>query len=83
MQETAIVSNWDSLVFGVPFLAFLVFGFFRLDEVFARHHKPAGRSNRAPSGVDEDGMQILCDPDGRPWKKPRLRHQNTGAGMAR
>ena len=73
MHETVIASQWDTLLFAVPFLSLLVFGFFRLDEVFVALKRPQGFARRAPSGVDEDGVQILSDPDGRLWAKPRLR----------
>jgi hypothetical protein len=80
MQDTAIGSQLDTLLFAIPFLSFLVFGFFRLDEVFAAHRKSGIGSRRAPSGVDEDGMQILSDPDGRLWHKPRLRQSGICRG---
>jgi hypothetical protein len=62
----------DTLLFGIPAIALLVFGYFRLDEVFLRK---AGRSQ--PRGTMQpfirDESEMACDPDGRPWDKPATR----------
>ena len=56
----------DSLVFGVPLVALLVFGYFRLDEVFARKTR-ASRRPKEVDGVEYEPMG--SDPDGRRWEK--------------
>lgn len=71
MQNPIAGSSLDTLLFGMPLLSLLVFGFFRLDTVFAAQKRSALALRRAPSGVDPDGMPILTDPDGRPSGKPR------------
>ena len=60
-------AGWDIVLLGIPLLALLVFGFFRLDEVFtSRKHQSAvpGTSAR-PNERRRKSMH--SDPDGRPW----------------
>ena len=72
MHDLVLKSGWDTIVFGVPFIGLLLVGLFRLDElIVAPKHKT--RAHRPPAGVDTDGMQILCDPDGTPWRRPGRR----------
>ena len=52
----------------IVFIGLLAFSFFRLDELFAAPRGARMRARRV-AGTDEDGIQILSDPDGRPWKK--------------
>jgi hypothetical protein len=68
VYDTVIRSGWDSVILGVPFIAMLFCGFFRLDELIASkgQTKPLGKHRRDLSGMDEDGEPIICDPDGRP-----------------
>jgi hypothetical protein len=66
--DTVVRSGWDTLLLGVPFIAMLFCGFFRLDELIAGK-KPAAtaaRQRHVFGGMDETGEPILCDPDGRP-----------------
>jgi hypothetical protein len=67
MHEIFLDAGWDTLLVAVPFLGLLAVAVFRLDETFtqSRHYR---RNGRAPCGVDLDGEQILCDPDGRPLR---------------
>jgi hypothetical protein len=71
MHDAILNSGRDTFLIGIPFLAMLLVGFFRLDELIANPKKP-GKHQRPPCGLDLDGRPILCDPDGRPWGKPRL-----------
>ena len=73
MHEIFLDAGWDTLLVAVPFLGLLAVAVFRLDETITQslHYR---RNGRAPCGVDLDGEQILCDPDGRPWRTPRLRN---------
>jgi hypothetical protein len=73
VHETIIKSGWDTLLVAIPFLVILFIGFFRLDGMLARKKKAGSRASRPPSGLDEDGAPIICDPDGRPWRKPNSR----------
>jgi hypothetical protein len=57
----------DVYLFGIPLIALLVFGFFRLDEVFTfrkrEHVDPPG-----PLPVSKRHERSMrSDPDGRPW----------------
>jgi hypothetical protein len=59
-------AGWDVFLFGIPLIAMLVFGFFRLDEVFTlrkkeTHHPPKSAANSRPE------KSMCSDPDGRPW----------------
>jgi hypothetical protein len=73
MHDAILSSFRDTLLFGIPSLGFLIFGIFRLDELFAAP-KQASKQRRPPCGMDEDGNPLLSDPDGRLWGTPRLRH---------
>jgi hypothetical protein len=68
MNVGGLHTNWDTILVGIPFLAMLMIGFFRLDEVFARPKSRVSAQRRPASGLDEDGLQILCDPDGQRWQ---------------
>jgi hypothetical protein len=70
MHDTTIHSNLDSLLVAIPFLVILLIGYFRLDELFASP-KHRVRARRSPYGIDEDGVPILCDPDGKRWAAAR------------
>jgi len=66
-------AGWDVWMFGIPLLALLFFGFFRLDQVFASRRKgkrPATR--RRPAVIDKTEASMRSDPDGRSWDSPRL-----------
>jgi len=71
MHDAILCSSRDTLLIAIPFLGMLLAGLFRLDELFAAPKK-VGRQRRPPCGLDLDGRPILCDPDGRPWRTPRL-----------
>jgi hypothetical protein len=70
MHDTTIHSNLDSLLIAIPFLVILLIGYIRLDELFASP-KHQVRARRSPCGIDEGGVPILCDPDGRRWAAAR------------
>ena len=72
MHETVLNSGWDTFLYAVPVLFMLVVGVFRLDELFAAPKQNA-RPPQPPSGIDEDGQPLLCDPDGRPFYPTRTR----------
>jgi hypothetical protein len=71
VQETTLKAGWETALFAIPFIGMLLFGFFHLDEVFVAPREKTGNP-RAACGKDQDGKDILTDPDGRPWTKPRL-----------
>jgi hypothetical protein len=59
--------GWDTALVGVPFLIMLAVGFFHLDEMVATPKKRKQQNRRPATGVDNDGLPILTDPDGRRW----------------
>lgn len=65
VHETMLTSSWDNLLLGIPFIALLFIGFFRLDQVFAAKSHSSSSAHRAFSGMGEDGELIVRDPDGR------------------
>lgn len=71
MTGSGIVSGWDNLLLGLPFIALLFCGFFRLDQVFASKSQVDEKPRRIFSGVGPDGEPLVCDPDGRPSQGPR------------
>jgi hypothetical protein len=74
MREIFLDASWNTLLVAVPFLFLLAVAVFRLDETFtlSSHYS---RNRRPPCGVDLDGHPILSDPDGTPWRTPRLRNE--------
>jgi hypothetical protein len=73
MHEIFLDTGWDTVLVAVPFLFLLALAVFRLDETFTQSRHNC-RNGRPPCGLDLDGRPILCDPDGRPWRTPRLRN---------
>ena len=69
MDQNASKTGWDVFLFGVPLLALLIFGFFRLDEVFTSRKKQASPASR-PTANDKYREAWRSDPDGRPWDRP-------------
>ncbi|KAA6456865.1 hypothetical protein DYQ86_23715 [Acidobacteria bacterium AB60] len=68
-MHTHINDGPDVFLFGIPLVALLFFGYFRLDETFTlRKRVPAPLPGPAPV-VDKDGEPVGTDPDGRPWEK--------------
>jgi len=60
-------AGWDIFLFGIPLIAFLIFGFFRLDEVFtSRKSEPPEKPNPRHSSKQHE-KSMRSDPDGRPW----------------
>jgi hypothetical protein len=65
MGTDAPRAGWDLFLFGVPLIGMLIFGFFRLDEVFTRKK---GTPVARPSPVPQRSKRIVgTDPDGRAW----------------
>jgi hypothetical protein len=64
MDAHALISGGDTLLMAFPFLLLLLLSMFRLDERIAAPRRLA-RNRRSACGVDEFGVLILCDPDGR------------------
>lgn len=63
----AAQAGWDVFVFGIPLIALLVFGFFRLDQVFTSRkteNKEVPDSSRVTRKYEKS---MRSDPDGRPW----------------
>ena len=69
MHPITLNSGWDTFVFGVPLIALLFFGYFKVDELFVKpKNKPARQKQPVPS-VREATERMCSDPDGRPWDK--------------
>ena len=71
MGITAVKSGWDAgrdvYLFGIPLIALLVFGFFRLDQVFTtRKNRPREIPDPSPASRQHE-KSMRSDPDGRPW----------------
>lgn len=64
MHEFYLTSMKDTLLIGVPFIAVLALGVFRLDTLFFASKAPS-RAARQGCGLAEDGEPIIVDPDGR------------------
>ena len=66
MDTIASKAGWDVYLFGIPLIALLVFGFFRLDQVFTSR-KAQGPEASRPSPDRKVEKSMHSDPDGRPW----------------
>ncbi len=64
-------AGWDAgrdiFLFGIPLIALLIFGFFRLDQVFTRRKKQAREVPAPTPGDKRHEKRMRSDPDGRPW----------------
>jgi hypothetical protein len=60
-------TNKDEYLLFLPLVALLVFGYFRIDEIFGpkKHCRPSRRPSRPVS--DPADTSLMTDPDGRPW----------------
>lgn len=67
MGNIASRAGWDLFLFGIPLIALLVFGFFRLDQVFTAKKKDPSIPRRGNPASDRSGKSMRSDPDGRPW----------------
>jgi hypothetical protein len=67
MGNIASRAGWDLFLFGLPLIALLVFGFFRLDQVFTAKKKDLSTPRRENPASDRSGKSMHSDPDGRPW----------------
>jgi hypothetical protein len=72
MHDMVLNSGRDALLFAVPSLSLLVISLFRLDSVFTGPRK-AAKPLRPGASLNEEGEEMLCDPDGRTWSKGRSR----------
>jgi hypothetical protein len=72
-ESQVIVSNRDSVLLAIPFISMLFLTVFRLDHLIAMPSKNNSRQRRHACGVDEAGIPILCDPDGRQCPEARGR----------
>lgn len=61
--------GWDVFLFGIPLIAALVFGFFRLDEVFTSRKKGSPAAPKSSTQGPRREKSMCSDPDGRPWDK--------------
>lgn len=70
-----LIEGPDVFLFGIPLIALLFFGYFRLDETFTMRKREPNPSPGPGSVVHHDGQAMGTDPDGRPWEKrtPRRR----------
>jgi hypothetical protein len=70
VDQNVSSASWDVYAFGIPLIALLVFGFFKLDQVFTAR-KGGKRGPRRPLPViDKHGKSMRSDPDGRSWDEP-------------
>ena len=73
MEQHAFNAGWDLFLFGIPLIAFLVFGYFRLDQVFTTRKDAAEITPPMRAVIDPTERSMRTDPDGRSWDEPRKR----------
>jgi hypothetical protein len=66
---SALQSNTDAILVGIPMVGVMFAVLFRLDESFSRPRKPAEKGHRL-SGRDKDGRRVCIEPDGKLHRKP-------------
>jgi hypothetical protein len=61
-------TNRDDVLLILPLVALLVFGYFRVDEIFG-HKKPPATHPVPPAKpvADPADASLMTDPDGRHW----------------
>ena len=59
----------DVFLFGIPLIALLFFGYFRLDETFTMRKRVPNPLPGPTPVVKKNGRTMGTDPDGRPWEK--------------
>ena len=70
MHLATVKAGWDTFFFGIPLVALLFIGYFRLDEIFAsRKRVDTPRIGPLPK-PGKKRPSMLTDPDGRPWDEP-------------
>ncbi len=58
--------NWNDILLFVPLVALLIFGYFRVDEIFgSKRYTGHTRPSHPPEHPAESNWR--ADPDGRPW----------------
>lgn len=68
MFDAVLRSDWDMVLFAVPFVGIFLISLFRLDELVASPKKKA-KPRRTAFRLDRNGEPMLCDPDGRTWSR--------------
>ena len=63
-------SSTDGLLVAIPMVLLLIAGFLRLDELFVGRKKSSRLRRRMP-GLDERGLPVCLDPDGRQFSGRR------------
>ena len=71
MHEVYLNSMKDTLLVGVPFIAVLALGIFRLDTLFLGSKPRPTNTGRQGCGLASDGEPIVVDPDGQLSRRPR------------
>jgi hypothetical protein len=71
MVEEALKSGWETYLIGIPLIALLLICVFRLDELILKPKKKPSRPPLPlpPGIVEQDGPEILIDPEGRPRRR--------------
>lgn len=59
----------DVFLFGIPLVALLFFGYFRLDETFTMRKRVPNPLPGPTPAVKRNGKVMGTDPDGRPWER--------------
>jgi hypothetical protein len=68
MFDTFLHSDWEMVLFAVPFIGILFLSIFRLDELIVAPKRKV--KSRLPALIlDRDGEPLMCDPDGHTWTR--------------
>ncbi len=71
MHEVYLNSMRDTILVGVPFIAVLALGIFRLDTFFLGSKPRPTNTSRQGCGLAADGEPIVVDPDGQIARRKR------------
>jgi hypothetical protein len=68
MNPTVENANWDNLMLCIPLVGLLIFGYFRVDEIFGPKKPTTHPSHPTIPVRDPAEPSLMTDPDGTPWQ---------------
>jgi hypothetical protein len=63
-MNSALQSNTDAILVGIPMLCFLFAGVFQIDKVLSKPKKPPARGHQL-TDWDGSGTPVCVEPDGK------------------
>jgi hypothetical protein len=67
VDPTSTHDNWNDIILFAPLVALLIFGYFRVDEIFGPKRNAGTGPRPSRPAADPGETSWMSDPDGRPW----------------